>query len=118
VFEAIKVVMPLFDKLFRSGKAYRLTGTVLFKLKPDTEAQYSLFDDMPRIKSLKELDRVIDGAGARYGKHTLHLGSSTLAFDEPAHRTSRGELPERKKDLLAGETSRKRLGVPMWRVKV
>ncbi len=98
VFEAIKVVMPLFDKLFRSGRAYRLTGTVLFKLKPDTEAQYTLFDDMPRIKSLKELDRVIDGASARYGRHTLHLGSSALAFDEPA--------------------SRKRLGVPMWQVKV
>lgn len=118
VFEGVKAVLPLFDRLFAAGKAYRLTGVVLFRLKPDSEVQYSLFDDIPRLKSLKGLDRVIDGAAALYGKHALRLGSSALAFDRPAHGSERAVLPRRKQDLLAGETERRRLRIPMWQVKV
>jgi len=37
-----------------------------------------------------------------------------LANQFSAHLAERGDLPERNKSLLPGETKRKRLGIPMF----
>jgi hypothetical protein len=50
----------------------------------------------------------------KYGKHTVFLGASKLAHQSAQHDGERGHLPERKTQLLAGETTRKRLGIPMF----
>jgi hypothetical protein len=48
------------------------------------------------------------------GKHTVFLGASFLAHQSAQHDGERGHLPERKQQLLPGETARKRLGIPMF----
>ena len=80
--------------------------------------QYDLFDDVPKIESLKRIDRVLDGVNELYGKHALHLGTSLWLGKHRQHVAGRGDLPERKTQLLPGETYRQRLGIPLWRVRV
>ena len=59
---------------------------------------------------------VVLGMGVRekYGKHTVFLGASFLAHTHAQHDGERGHLPERQRQLLPGETTRKRLGIPMF----
>jgi len=116
--DAAGMVLQLFDKLFQQGTLYRLTGVGLFNLQPELSVQYSLFDDLPRIRSLRRLDHVIDQAAARYGKHALSLGPGLWLGKHRQHLTSRGNLPERKIRLLKGETLRQRLHVPLWDIPV
>lgn len=113
IVEVVHLIRPLFKKLFDPKISYRATGVVLFKLESHTTVQYSLFDNIPKIESMKAIDRVIDQASERYGKHALHLGSG-LWIRKPS--TCRGDLPERKKNLLPGESFRSRLGIPMWNI--
>jgi hypothetical protein len=54
----------------------------------------------------------------KYGKHTVFWGASFLAHQSAQHDGERGHLPERQRDLLLGETARKRLGIPMFMGKV
>ena len=108
----------LFEELFKPGILYRLTGIVLSKLEADLITQYDLFDDVPKLESLKRIDRVLDGVNALYGKHALHLGTSLWLGKHRQHVAGRGDLPQRKAQLLAGETFRQHLGIPIWRVCV
>jgi DNA polymerase-4/DNA polymerase V len=116
--EAVGLADQLFGELFREGTAYRLTGIVLSKLEADRTVQYDLFDDVPKIESMKRIDRVLDGVNELYGKHALHLGTSLWLGKHRQHVSARGDLPERKMQLLPGETFRRRLGIPMWKVRV
>jgi len=50
----------------------------------------------------------------KFGKHTLYLGSSFLASRFTQHMGDRGDAPERKTHLLKGETTRRRLAIPMF----
>ena len=50
----------------------------------------------------------------KYGKHTVFLGASKLAPKSAQHAGERGHVPERRRELLPGETARKRLGIPMF----
>ena len=117
-FEAVHLADQLFEELFKPGILYRLTGIVLSKLEADLITQYDLFDDVPKLESLKRIDRVLDGVNALYGKHALHLGTSLWLGKHRQHVAGRGDLPQRKAQLLAGETFRQHLGIPIWRVCV
>ncbi|MDD5670139.1 MAG: DNA polymerase IV, partial [Candidatus Omnitrophica bacterium] len=118
IMEAVPLVSALFEKVFCPAKFYRLTGVVLSKLEPDVAMQYSLFDDVPQIRSFRAVDKVIDGVNEIYGKHSLHLGVSLWLGKHRQHLSERGDLPARKAELLRGETFRQRLNIPMWQVKV
>jgi len=114
----IPLIRELFEELFHKKTSYRLTGVVLSRIEGDTVVQYSLFDDVPKIQSLRAVDRVIDGVNELYGKHTLHLGTSLWLGKYRQHFGERGEVPERKKKLLPGESIRQRLNIPLWKVKI
>jgi DNA polymerase-4/DNA polymerase V len=116
--EAAALVNELFEKVFEPQRRYRLTGVVLSKLETDSTTQYSLFDDRPKIESLRALDKVIDGVNEFYGKHSLHLGTGLWLGKYRQHVSERGDLPRRKTDLLRGETFRQRLHIPVWQIKV
>ena len=116
--EAVSLAEQLFEKAFQSGKPYRLTGIFLSKLEADETTQYSLFDDIPKIESLKALDRVIDSVNAVHGKHALYLGTGLWLGKHRQHLSTRGDMPLRKTELLPGETFRQRLGVPLWQIHV
>jgi hypothetical protein len=67
---------------------------------------------------MERLFESVDAIKAKYGKHTLFLGSSFLAHQHAQHGGARGVAPERQRVLFKGETKRKRLGIPMFRGKV
>jgi len=118
LLEAAPIVSHLFNQAFRENVLYRLTGIVLSKIEADETVQYSLFDDIPKIRSFRSIDRVIDEVNALYGKHKLHLGSSLWLARHKQHVSERGDLPQRKTDLLRGETFRRRLNIPVWGIQV
>ncbi len=114
--DALEAVNRLFEQLFNPAQKYRLTGVVFFKICSAKNVQYSLFDDVPKIESCNRLDHVIDEAGKKYGKHALALGIGLWLGKHKQHISDRGDLPERKKNLLRGETFRQRLAVPLWNI--
>ncbi len=117
--EAVPVADQLFEKIFRAGTLYRLTGVVLSKIEGEDRAlQYSLFDDTAKIRSLRAIDRVIDDLSDLFGKHTLHLGTTLWLGRYRQHLSERGDLPARKAQLLRGETFRQRVHIPMWQIRV
>jgi hypothetical protein len=67
---------------------------------------------------MERLFRCVDAIKAKYGKHTLFLGSSFLAHQHAQHEGARGAEHERKRVLFKGETKRRRLGIPMFLGKV
>ena len=71
-----------------------------------------------KVEKFMKIYRGVDELSARYGKHTMFLGTSLEAQKFGAHLTERGDDPERHKNLLLGETKRRRLGIPMWIGKV
>jgi len=103
----------LFASLFAEGVSYRATGAVLSDVLPEGHDNRTLFDDPVKIKELRELSRSIDAVNGKHGKHTLHLAASHHAMngrDHPRNNPSR-----RKKELLRGETFRRRVNIPLLR---
>lgn len=105
-----------FQSLFRENVPYRATGIILLELAPDTNQQYSLFEDPVRAEKIKDLYEAIDEISGRYGKHTLHLGGSH-AIETRGHG-KRGVPTVREDTRLYGETKRRHLALPILHVKV
>jgi DNA polymerase-4/DNA polymerase V len=116
--EAVALASKLFDMHFDPNLKYRKTGIILNELEPERETQYDLFEDPCRIKALRAISGTIDEVNAKYGKHTLHLGVTDCLTRFNQHLGERGDWAQRKKNLLKGETFRKRLAIPMWAIKV
>jgi nucleotidyltransferase/DNA polymerase involved in DNA repair len=111
--DILRVVAPAFDNLFASSTLYRATGVILCKLSEAYYGQLDLFGEVIRPQRLSNLYESVDTLREKYGKHTVFLGASFLAHTHAQHGGERGHLPERQRELLPGETTRKRLGIPM-----
>jgi hypothetical protein len=107
-------VAPAFEDLFSPATAYQATGVILCKLTEAYYGQLDLFGEAIRMQRLSNLYESVDTLREKYGKHTVFLGASFLAHQSAQHDGERGHVPERKLDLLPGETARKRLGIPMF----
>ena len=116
--ELIEAIRPGFRQVFRPGTLYRSTGVVLVNLEDDSVAQLDLFGAALKTIEMKKVYEGVDKMRAKYGKHTLYLGSSHLAQTSAQHNEDRGDVPLRKRVLLKGETKRRRLGIPMFLGKV
>lgn len=112
--EIIAAMQPAFKRLFNPKKLYRSTGVVLFKLTEDRIVQPDLFGVTAQHERLGRVYDVVDGMRIKYGKHTLFLGSSYYAHKFGQHLGERGDAPRRKEELFKGETTRQRLGIPMF----
>jgi len=110
----IKAIRPVFETLFTARTPYRATGVILLKLTEAYYGQLDLFGEAIRMQKMSNLYECVDTLRAKYGKHTLFLGASFLAHLEAQHAGERGHVPERTEQLLPGETTRKRLGIPMF----
>ncbi len=108
----IKRVRPFFDQLFQPNTLYRATGVGLLDLGP-AGAQMDLFGHEINHEKMERVYKSADKVSAKYGKHTLFLGTSFLAHKFGAHLGQRGDTPRRHRELLPGETSRRRLNLPM-----
>lgn len=109
--EIIGTVRKAFGEIFEAGKYYRATTVILQDLAEAEGEQLLLFQDPVRAEKIREIYRAMDCLSRRYGKHNLHLASSLLAQQTGSHTGARADIPERRKDLLKGETGRKRLDI-------
>ncbi|MBU1612810.1 DNA polymerase IV, partial [Patescibacteria group bacterium] len=109
----LNALKEYFEKVFNYKILYRATGVILTHLTEDANTQLDLFGQSLKAEKLNEIFGRTDELARRYGKHTLFLGSSLLAMNNRQHEKDRGILAERKTSLFVGETSRKRLGIPM-----
>ena len=116
--DIIAAVRPLFDALCSPQLRYRSTGVVLTGLAAVQDAQLDLFGASFRIERMHRLFECVDAIKAKYGKHTLFLGSSFLAHQHAQHEGARGAEPQRRRVLFKGESKRKRLAIPMFLGKV
>lgn len=111
--EIIAHIRDGFDRLFRPDTLYRSTGIVLWNLREDVEIQPDLFNSHLFTEKMERVFEAVDKVKSKYGKHTIFLGSSFQANKFSQHKGEHGDSAERKTDLFKGETSRKRLGIPM-----
>ena len=112
--DILHVVSPAFHDLFAPATLYRATGVTLCKLSEASYGQLDLFGEVIRLQRLSNLYESVDTLREKYGKHTVFLGASFLAHAHAQHDGERGQVPERQRQLLPGETVRKRLAIPMF----
>lgn len=111
--EIIHSVREKFDQIYRPGKLYRASGIVLMDLDHENISTIDLFGGSERIEKTRAILQAVDAIDARFGKHTVFLGSSFKAVKEPSHQGDRGTKSERRTNLLRGENDRQRLGIPI-----
>ena len=119
--EAFAMVEELLKAVYQPNILYRSTGIILTNLEEDNGVQFELFEDPLRMLNMRRLAESIDEINARYGKHTVHSASGLhLARNGTNGKIVDGRhaLPERRTDLLLGETFRQRVNLPLWQVKV
>ena len=110
------VVRALFDDCYRPGELYRATGVVLQDLKADAGIQYGLFDDPVQVEKIRDVYAAADELAEKFGKHTLHLGSTHLM--DKLGRGRRGTPTAREQTRFKGETARRHLGLPVLHLKI
>lgn len=111
VRDAIPAIRTLFAQIHHPGTTYRATGVVLTGLSDDRQYQYSLFEDPVRIEQMRALGKTTDALQARFGKHTIYLGTGLHIANAPQHER---DTPVWRKDhRLPGETARKHIRLPL-----
>jgi DNA polymerase-4/DNA polymerase V len=111
--EIMQAVDAHLDRLYRANTWYRTTGIVLADLCDARCQQADLFGEHQQTQRLQAVFDAVDHLSAKYGKHTVFLGSSFSAITDTQHAGDRGDAARRKEDLFKGENSRQRLGLPM-----
>lgn len=106
-------VQKFFPQVFKKGELYRASGITLARLAREGEKQLDLFGKVEESEAKRLVFESVDAISERYGKHAVFLGSSFQAMKFGAHLGSRGDLPQRTRDLFKGETKRRRLAIPM-----
>jgi len=109
------VIRDLFKACYRPRELYRATGVILLDLVADGNIQYTLFDNPVQAEKIKDVYAVADELAQKFGKHTVHLGSSHLI--EKNGKGRRGVPTTREQTQLQGETKRRHLGLPLIHVK-
>ena len=112
--EILRCAEGIFPRIFSQSETYRSTGVVLAQLVDSRARQPDLFGVIAEVEKTAEIYKAIDAIRAKYGKHTIFTGASFLAHRHRQHEGGRGDAPERTRQLLKGETTRKRLGIPMF----
>lgn len=104
------------EMIFKPGLMYRATGIILSDIAPEGADSKTLFDDPVKIKEIAALSKTIDEVNEKYGKHTLHVATSQSVLEHKKDHP-RNDLTWRKESLLKGETFRKRLNIPLLKIK-
>lgn len=110
--EIIKMINNYFDTVFSRHRLFRASGIVLMDLVENISRQADLFNEVATAEKISKIFGSVDNIAKRYGKHTLFLGSSFLAINQPQHQGDRQVGAERKDNLFKGETERKKINIP------
>lgn len=120
--EAFPFIEKMLQTIFQPDTLYRSTGVVLNHLHEDTAMQFELFEDPVRMIRMHRLAESIDQINHHYGKHTVFSATGLYLKrsqgKDGAPPGARNVLPQRKRDLLPGETFRRRLGIPVVGIKI
>lgn len=111
----------LFGRVHESGITYRATGVILGDLGVDDAVQYSLFESAAESDRRLKLQEAIVDLSARFGKHVVGSGAALYLHRDAVTTRSKipgAPVPDRKNELLPGETKRRRLNLPVWKVGV
>jgi impB/mucB/samB family len=116
-----QICSVLFDRIFDKKISYRATGVVLSGIVAEGVDRRTLFDDPVKIQHIENLSKAVDKINEIHGKYAVHIASSDAAITKggKAHREEanpRDCLPQRKKELLKGETFRKHPGIPLLKL--
>lgn len=109
------VCAELLRRSFLPGESYRATGVILSDIIEEKDEERDLFDDPIEIKRMTVLGHTIDEINGSYGKHTIHIASTGHTAKDKEH--PRNDLAWRKKTLLNGESFRRRVGIPLLRLR-
>jgi len=111
--EIFSVISDNIKYAYQPNTLYRLTGVVLANLQEDTTHQMDMFGESLKAAKVRKVYEHMDLLSEKYGKHTVHLGSSLKVINRKQHLNERADLAKRKTDLFKGEGERKRIGIPM-----
>jgi len=111
--DILREIDHFFSETYDPNAQYRATGITLMNLKPETHVQLDLFGAKNTSQGVKRVFESVDALSAKYGKHAVFLGSSFEAMTHAAHMSERGDVTDRVSTLFKGETTRRRLNVPM-----
>lgn len=106
----------LFDEIFEPSRMYRSTGVILSDISEQGRDSADLFDDPVRVERVARVSIAVDEINSMYGKHTVHLAASHAVACQTRH--PRNCASWRKTELLKGETSRRRLNIPLLKIGV
>jgi len=110
------VLSEIFKSLYRPSVVYRATGVVLFELGEPSPSQFTLFEDPKRALDNEKLFEAVDEVADRFGKHSVFFADCARLGRQ--HAGDRGEMSQRKTDILGGETFRQHLGLPLLRYEL
>lgn len=85
----------------------------MINLAEEGTAQLDLFGCVKESEGIRRVFESTDKLAERYGKHVVYLGSSFKAMSHASHLGERGDLAKRTQTLFKGETTRRRLAIPM-----
>jgi DNA polymerase IV len=111
--EILALVKKYFDLVYKPGVLYRATGVVLSKLEGENCEQLDLFGESARVSTVNKIYATVDELAERFGKHAVFLASSFRAMRERQHQGARAVTAYRKEHLFKGETTRRRLNIPL-----
>jgi DNA polymerase IV len=111
--EVLKSISEHFDTVFQKGTLYRATGIAFAKLRPAGSGQLDLFGAVQKSEGIKKIYGSVDELSEKYGKHVVYLGSSFDAMTHTAYLGARGDVAARVTNFFKGETTRRRLNIPM-----
>ncbi len=110
--DILSIIKEKFYLVYKSNILYRATGIVLMNLSHNYTQTIDLFGNYLKADKIKKIYDAVDNISHKYGKHSVFVGSSLTALRTPAHSGPRGVSSERNKNILKGETERKRIGIP------
>ncbi len=117
--EILKHVREHFDEVFAEGILYRASGITLRGLLADRGSTPDLFGQISVLEKQASFIKACDTLNNKYGRNTLTLGSSMLAYAhldrESRKRKSRGlsgGISSREKFTFSAEQRRKTFPLP------
>lgn len=78
--DIISLVKKYFGEVWRSGVLYRASGISLRGFIPDNETTSDLFGESTKTEKNAVVFRCLDKLSAKYGEHTIFMGSSLRAL--------------------------------------
>ncbi len=77
--DMMNTVRTLYRQAKKQHVQYRSTGITLQALQPRSEIQSSLFEPSENIRKMKSIYKTVDTISEKFGRNTIHLGSSLAA---------------------------------------